>query len=178
MDPRLARLIDRQQIKDVVYRYCRGIDRRDLELVRACYHPDATDHHGSFEGTVDAYLEWVDGLLERYSGTMHLVGNILIDRGDREDCAAVETYGVAIHRSPEEKAHLNLATGFRYVDRFERRADDWKIASRVAVSEWSIQLPQEAWWPLPDSLIQGQRNGSDVLYALLSSIGAQQEHAS
>ena len=86
--------------------------------------------------------------------------------------AAVESYGVALHRSPEDKAHLNLATGFRYLDRFERRDQAWKIAARVAVSEWSVQIPREAWWAMPDSLLKGQRDGSDALYTLLSSIGA------
>lgn len=178
MDPRIARLIDRQEIKDVVYRYCRGIDRRDLGLVRSCYHPDATDHHGSFRGGVDAYLEWVDGLLARYSQTMHFVGNILIDWGEQEEVAAVESYGVALHRSPEDKAHLNLATGFRYIDQVERRENDWKIASRVAVSEWSIQIPRDAWWTIPDSLPKGQRDASDALYTLLSSIGANSDPSS
>ena len=49
MDPRLSRLLDRNEIEEVVLRYCRGIDRRDFDLVRSCYHPDATDRHGSFD---------------------------------------------------------------------------------------------------------------------------------
>ena len=40
-DARLARLADRLEIRDVVYRYCRGIDRREYDLVRSCYHHDA-----------------------------------------------------------------------------------------------------------------------------------------
>ena len=55
-DPRLAALLDKQEIEEVVLRYCRGIDRRDFELVRSCYHPDARDRHGSFDGTVDEYV--------------------------------------------------------------------------------------------------------------------------
>ncbi|MBW1884686.1 MAG: nuclear transport factor 2 family protein [Deltaproteobacteria bacterium] len=186
MDPRVARLLDKQEIQEVVYAYCRGIDRRDLDLVRACYHPDATDEHGSFSGTIDAYLEWVDGLLARYTWTMHFVGNILIDfsseeinpesnpggksESDKVDVAAAESYGISLHRSEEVKPYLNLAIGFRYLDRFERREDRWKIAERVAVSEWSIQIPGSAWWEIPDSLRKGQRNRGDALYALLSRL--------
>ena len=176
MDPRVARLLDKQEIQEVVYAYCRGIDRRDLDAVRACYHPDATDEHGSFSGTIDAYLEWVDGLLARYAWTMHLVGNILIDfsdagnESDEVDVAASESYGISLHRSEEVKPYLNLATGFRYLDRFERRAGRWKIFERVAVSEWSIQIPKEAWWEIPDSLRKGRRDRGDALYALLSRL--------
>ena len=130
----------------------------------------STDEHGSFSGNIDAYLEWVGALLARYSWTMHLIANVLIEWGDAEEVAAAESYGVALHRSEEPKPHLNLATGFRYLDRFERREDRWKIASRVAVSEWSIQIPKNAWWEIPDSLLKGQPDRSDALYALLSGI--------
>jgi hypothetical protein len=170
MDPRVARLLDQREIENVLSAYCRGIDRRDLDLVRDCYHPDAIDEHGSFSGTVDAFLEWVDALLARYVSTMHLIGNLRVDFGNDADVAACETYGVAIHRSDEEKPHLNLATGFRYLDRFERRQGRWKIAARTAVTEWSIQIPAEAWWSVPDSMPTGKRDSTDPLYALLASL--------
>ena len=79
MDPRLSALLDKQAIEEVVLRYCRGIDRRDFALVRSCYHPDAEDHHGSFSGSVDEYIAWVDKLTSRYLWTMHFVGNVLIE---------------------------------------------------------------------------------------------------
>jgi len=50
---RLRTLLDRQEIADVVARYCRGIDRRDFDLVRTCYHPDGTDRHTGFLGGID-----------------------------------------------------------------------------------------------------------------------------
>ena len=34
-------LLDRTEIKDVLYRYARGIDRRDFALVADCYTADA-----------------------------------------------------------------------------------------------------------------------------------------
>jgi len=170
MDPRVARLLDKQEIQEIVYAYCRGIDRRDMERVRACYHPDATDDHGSFSGTIDAYIEWVDELLARYSSTMHFIGNVLVEFGEEDDVAAAESYGVALHRSDDPKPHLNLASGFRYLDRFERRENHWKVASRVAVSEWSLQIPQGAGWKIPDSFVSGQRDQSDALYALLACL--------
>jgi hypothetical protein len=170
MDPRLQALLDKQAIREVVYRYCRGIDRYDLELVRSCYHPGATDDHGSFSGPVDEFLLWVDRLLSRYTLTMHLVGNVLIELDESGDTAACETYGVSLHKSDDPKPYMNLATGFRYLDRFERRDDEWRIAERTAVGEWSLRIPAEAWWSIPESHLQGQRNPNDAIYSLLASL--------
>ncbi|MEZ4282173.1 MAG: nuclear transport factor 2 family protein [Myxococcota bacterium] len=170
MDARLARLLDRQEIEQVIHRYCRGIDRRDLALVRACYHDDATDRHGSFFGSADEYVAWVDGLLARYRFTTHSLNQITIEFGDAPDLAAAESYGLSVHRGDPAKPHQNLATAFRYLDRFERRAGAWKIASRVAIGEWSLQIPAEAWWDVPESHAASARDASDPLYALLAAV--------
>jgi len=179
MDPRLARLLDQQDIERVIHRYCRGIDRRDLALVRSCYYDDATDRHGSFSGSADEYVAWVDGLLARYRFTTHSLHQITVEFGGAHDAlpdappdiAAVESYGVSVHRGDPAKPHQNLATAFRYLDRFERRQGVWKIASRVAIADWSIRLPAEVWWETPESKRASARDASDPIYALLASVG-------
>ena len=182
MDPRLSALLDKQEIEEVVLRYCRGIDRRDFDLVRSCYHPDASDHHGSFSGGVDDYIAWVDKLTARYRWTMHLVANVLIDlpasslasdsAENPRTRAACETYGISLHRSDDTKPYMNLATGFRYLDRFERREGIWKIAERTAIGEWSMKIPEDVWWEIPAEHTSGKRDATDVLYTLLANIGS------
>ena len=167
-DGRLQELLDRRDIEDVVLRYCRGIDRRDRDLVRACYHPDAIDDHGSFRGTVGEFIEWVFRLLGRYSQTMHFVGNVLVDL--EGDVAAAETYGIAFHRSDEDKPQLNLMTGFRYLDRFEKRAGTWRIATRTAVTEWSRIDDKPGRWETPEGFLTGLPDRGDALYTLLAGV--------
>lgn len=168
-DEALAALLAKREIEEVVLRYCRGIDRMDRELVRSCYHPDATDEHGSFNGGVEAFLEWVWKLLARYEMTMHFVGNVLVELAG--DAAVAETYGVAWHRSSDPRPQLNLVTGFRYLDRFERRGPaGWRIARRIAVTEWSrVDDPKDRWLP-PPTLRTGRRDRSDALYELLEGL--------
>ncbi|MBK7949280.1 MAG: nuclear transport factor 2 family protein [Deltaproteobacteria bacterium] len=171
MNERIARLLDQQEIERVIHDYCRGIDRRDLALVRSCYHDDATDHHGSFFGTADEYVVWVDKLLARYRFTTHALNQVTVEFGPDPDRAAVETYGISVHRGDPAKPHQNLATAFRYLDRFERRAGRFKIASRVAIGEWSLRLPETAWWDIPESHVASRRDATDPIYALLASVG-------
>lgn len=165
---RLQELLDHRAIEDVVLRYCRGIDRRDRDLIRSCYHPDATDSHGTFEGTVDEFLDWVFKLLARYTMTFHFVGNVLIEI--ETDVAASETYGIAFHRSEEDKPYLSLMTGFRYLDRFERRDGVWRIAARTAVTEWSRMDDPAGRWETPEGILTGRPDRGDAVYALLSQL--------
>jgi len=41
LEKAITELVDERDIRNVLTRYCRGIDRIDMELVRSCYHPDA-----------------------------------------------------------------------------------------------------------------------------------------
>ena len=168
-------LVAKEAVRDVVYRYCRGIDRLDLDLVRSCYHPDATDDHGSFSGTVDEYLAWVEPLLAKYDRTFHFIGNVVIDfdvpaRGTAKEVdyvptvAFCESYGVAHHESASGPDHANLVTGFRFVDRFEDRGEGWAIAARTAITEWSRKDPEAGWWNPPAEFERGSRDNTDPLY--------------
>ncbi|TFG96082.1 MAG: nuclear transport factor 2 family protein [Myxococcales bacterium] len=169
MDESVAALVAKHEIEEVVLRYCRGIDRMDRELVRSCYHPDASDEHGSFHGGVDAFLDWVMKLLARYETTMHFIGNVLVELAG--DAAVAESYGVAWHRSPDPRPQWNPVTGFRTLDRFERRDDAvWRIARRVAVPEWSRVDDPKARWVPPPGLRVGRRDRSDALYELLDDL--------
>lgn len=129
-------LLDKQAIHEVVLRYCRGIDRRDRSLVRDCYWPDATDDHaGAFVGSRDQFLDWVFRVLDRFTGTMHAIANHLVELDG--DAAESEAYGVAYHcGDPPDDPRLNYTTGFRYLDRFERRGGEWRIAARRVALEW------------------------------------------
>ncbi len=48
LEKKLRELLDRDEIRQVMMRYARGLDRLDFELTRSCYWDDATEDHGSF----------------------------------------------------------------------------------------------------------------------------------
>ena len=41
----------RDEIRELLTRYCRGVDRMDAELIASAYHPDAIDEHGMTQFT-------------------------------------------------------------------------------------------------------------------------------
>ncbi|MDO8364184.1 MAG: nuclear transport factor 2 family protein [Actinomycetota bacterium] len=165
-DDRVARMLDQQEIRDVVYRYCRGIDRCDYDLVRSCYHPDATDDHGDFRGGVEEFIAYVQRGLPRFERTMHFIGNSLIEvEGDR---ARAESYLVAYHRlrPSSTKSQRDFSVGLRYVDDFERRDGEWRIAARVCAFEWArIDPVAVPGWEPAATATMGRRDGTDPVSA-------------
>ena len=163
--PALQELVDRAAIHDVLMRYCRGVDRCDEELVRSAYHPDAVDDHGYWKGPGWDFAAFiVRDIARRSSATTHAVANELIEL--HGDAAAVESYVFAYLCPPGGGAPVvNLFAG-RYVDRFERREGEWRIARRTVVHDWSRQLPTaDASLGLPlDGFAQGRRDGSDPVF--------------
>ena len=72
-------LLDQMAIRDLVMRYCRGCDRRDFALVRALYHDDAIDDHGSmFKGNPDDFVAWLPQAMAPWELTIHSISNSLI----------------------------------------------------------------------------------------------------
>jgi hypothetical protein len=133
--PEVRRLVDEAAIRRVHLDYCRGIDRRDWELVRSCYHPDAIDHHGPFSGGVDDFIEWALEVQHSVTSTTHFVGNQIVDLDG--DIAWHEAYCIAFQRLPATDAApaVDWVVNLRYLDRMERRDGSWKIADRLVVHD-------------------------------------------
>jgi hypothetical protein len=141
----LQRLLDKDAIQDALCRYARGVDRGDWELLRSTYHPDAIDEHGDFKGSVDGLIEWLDKRFAGVDNSTHFLGNCLIEFASL-DLALVETYFVSRRMRPPVGDECKAAgpgdamcreVWGRYVDRFERRDGEWRVACRTVVLEAS-----------------------------------------
>ena len=135
MDPRLQRLLDEAEIRQVHLRYCRGIDRMDFDLVRSCYHPDAIDRHGAYEGDIEGFIKWAAELLPMFESTMHFTGNQYVQV--HGDVGYAEHYARAFHRTKPDgdKPAADYVVNVRYIDRMERRDGEWRIADRMIAFE-------------------------------------------
>ena len=128
-DDRLQQLLDRQAIADCVHRYARGIDRHDADLVASCYHPDAIDDHGSFVGSGREVAEWAIASHQGARTQNHITTHHVELAGDT---AHGQTYFLVVARS---SAGVVRYVSGRYVDRFERRDGEWRIADRLCLVE-------------------------------------------
>lgn len=161
-------LLAKQEIADVIYRYARGVDRLDYDLVRSCYHPDAYDDHGTFQGNVEEFIAYIEAFLPHNAVTQHFMGNMLIEVDG--NVARAETYAVAYHRSERPDGSGKDDTfGIRYVDRFECRDGDWKIAHRVVATEWRRVDPVPAGKIRGGVGVWGTRDGNDVVDWIMSA---------
>ncbi|MES2186617.1 MAG: nuclear transport factor 2 family protein [Pseudomonadota bacterium] len=181
------RMADRMAIQDTMYRWCRAVDRLDFDEIRAVFHPDGIDRHGPFNGTVDQLIEWIRNRHKTIPFSMHAISNMLIEFAS-PDVALVETYIRTVQRYPADaKASLaqlsggadgspglgaDLFTCSRYVDKFERRDGEWRIAVRTLVQDWkqivdvplNAPVPQEGW-------LVGRRDRQDPLYTERAKLG-------
>jgi ketosteroid isomerase-like protein len=167
----LAELLDKEAIREIVYTYSRAIDRRDPDLLRSIYHPDAIDDHGRFVGTADDFANYAMGRMDaEFECTYHTMGSIIIElHGDEAD---VETYmfGVHISRGESEPQTIDVLA-CRLIDRMERRNGEWRIARRTVVRDWRNRNPLND--PAgADEFKRGRTGRDDPGYALRAMSGA------
>lgn len=140
LERKLRELVDRQEIWSVLVRYGRGIDRLDRELVRSCYWDDAIDDHHDFVGDPETFLTWALGITRDTNIVSHHgVGNHSCELAG--DDAHAETYYTFIGANPDPPHMLSIG---RYVDHFQRRGGEWRIANRVCVIEKIFDLAEPA----------------------------------
>ena len=174
-----ARIADRFMIQDLMYRWCRAVDRLDKQGMLDIFHPGAIDSHGPYIGPVEGLFDWILVRHKPIAISSHFIGNLLVEFVT-EDLALVESYVRTIQQYPPEgKAQLAQLTGgasgnpeaatdmftsSRYMDHVERRNGEWRIARRDLIQDWKqlaeVQYkalqPQEGW-------IIGRRDGQDAL---------------
>ncbi|KQU47218.1 hypothetical protein ASG84_08910 [Rhodococcus sp. Leaf278] len=161
-------LRSREAIREILHRYCRGVDRLDAEIMKSCYHDDAYDTHWFGNGPAQSFSDWVIAeVLPHAHTTVHSITNELIEiDGDR---AFVESHVHVLHEMAvpgqnPDKPYLHQLVECRYVDIFERRDGVWKIFYRHVVADntvefevpvYPVQLPEEA---------VGKRDKTDPVY--------------
>jgi hypothetical protein len=134
-------ILDRQAIGDCLARYCRGMDRMDTALTLSAYHADAIDDHGAVCDAAAPFIAWAnESHLHASTATQHYIANVSCELDG--DVAHTETYWLAASQL-KDGVSVTLCGG-RYIDRFERRNSEWRIAARKCIIEWGGSPAMEA----------------------------------
>ena len=134
LESELTALRDKEAIRDVIHRYCRGADRCDQQAFKDCYWEDGYDDHGFFGGNGQAFADYVIPILRQAESSIHAITNTIIDlRGDRAFC---ESQWSVVHRLKKPDGDfLDYWHQGRYLDIFEKRNGEWRILCRTIAGD-------------------------------------------
>ncbi|BFM07108.1 nuclear transport factor 2 family protein [Halioxenophilus aromaticivorans] len=130
----MMQVIDKDAIKDCLFRLARGEDRRDAELITSAYWPDSVTDYGVFKGNFEEYLAWVVPGAEAILLTQHTLGQSYIQL--QGSSARVETCVTSYHRVNMGDREADTVIGGRYLDELEKRDGEWRIKSRTMLYDW------------------------------------------
>lgn len=147
LGPRMARLQDRDAIRQVLVQYCRGLDEHDIRLfldqfeenIRYSYDAKVWTGHASLSEVIQK--NWV-----KMPQTQHLLGNMIItfdqhtSDGAGEDQAAVTSDCLALAVLATGEMQLVTAA---YRDRLIKRSGQWRFAERVIETGGPFSLGQK-----------------------------------
>jgi len=140
----LKAFLDREKIRECIVRLARGEDRRDADLIRACWWPDAKFDYGVHNGDFAAYLDWVVPGSDAIKNTQHVLGQSFVELEGA--VARVETHAVSYHRVDYGTEEHDTCIGGRYLDRMEKRNGEWRIANRLMLYDWYQDWGQSIDW--------------------------------
>ena len=182
-----ARVADRLMIQDLLYRWCRAVDRLDAQGMLDVFWPGAIDSHGPYIGPAEGLVKWIMERHKPIGVSSHFIGNLLIEFV-HEDLALVETYVRTIQQYPahakQQLAQLtggaagtpdsamDMFTSSRYIDRMERRNGEWRIARRDLAQDWKqlVEVRYHALQPREGWII-GRRDGQDAIQESRKELG-------
>lgn len=161
----LRALADRQAITDLIYRYCRAMDRIDAELGYTIWHDDAVADYGDiYRGSGRGFIDFVCEQHRKALTHSHQISNIIITLDG--DHASSEAYVTATLRVMAGDAVRQITTWSRYIDQWSRRNGRWAIDTRVTIVDFD---EMRAVTPIRNAA-GGRRDRGDPSYAVLGDL--------
>jgi hypothetical protein len=145
-----ARKRDRASIRDAILRYFWGADRGDQTLHQSAFAPDGklfidgVQRRGPGAPPPDQLPQPKGVALDEVVATTHHLHQSDIrfvddGAGDAPAVALVESYATAYVLVETGGERRLLVRGLRYLDRFERRDQQWLIAERRHNVDWMYE---------------------------------------
>jgi len=159
----LRELADRLAITDLIYRYCRSVDRLDIALGHSVWHADGIADYGPsvYQGPGRGVIDHICAQHRHCLMHSHQISNVIIELdGDR---AGSESYVTATLRVRRGEQLLQMSVWSRYVDRWSRRDGRWGLDHRLAIRDFDEVRPVT---PMAEHEV-GRRDRDDPSYGVL-----------
>lgn len=148
----LSTLLAKDQIRELAMLYSRGVDRKDIALLKTLYTKDGTDYHGDrFRGSADDYIKFLEKAVPHMHYSGHHICNHLISVSGNE--GEGEVYCIAYHVLPDGKGgFVEDVMCVRYIDRYRKEDDGrWRFVTRVVTFDHRAVRPLSETQPVATS---------------------------
>jgi hypothetical protein len=161
----LRAVADRQAITELLYRYCRAVDRLEPGLGYTVWHDDGKADFGDlYRGSGRGWMDFTcKAHRERMLAHSHQVTNVIIMLDG--DHASSEAYVTASVRMEKDGVLKQLMVWGRYIDRWSCRLGRWGIDQRTYVDD-IIDVRDAG----PTGVATGRRDRSDPSYGIFPKL--------
>src|SRR5882757_10067105 len=171
----LQEMLDEFQLRKLVNAYCRAVDRGDFATLRDLYHHDAEDAHGGFStGSADDFLKTLAAARPYIRSMQHNITTV--NFAIEGNVAEGEVYTIATHTFGAGERDVEVVVGGRYLDKYEKRDDRWKLIARTIVTDWAhVNDPSlvDLSHPITRDTLIGKPDGDDPSQRFFSLLSAQ-----
>lgn len=178
-------LLAEQAVRKALVSYSRGADRCDIDILKSAFHHDAEVRYGSYDGHYEAFCNNVIAGHLAMNYTTHTVVNQYLDIDAASGTGTGEIYVLAFlsmsqagdvmavdgYKDSQSDGGYEYLVAGRYVDKYQCRDGDWRIALRQYIIDWSRTSEYTGHDPnnLFASLIyQGAKDKTDISYSILA----------
>ena len=136
--------------------------------MRSCFHEDAIDEHGFFNGPADEFMDKAaKSIRGLFTATRHY---IMHENVELSACGATSEAAVLCQlRMAKDGELFDVTAHCRYMDRFECRDGVWKIVHRQLISDGTRVDKVEAGFQRLDQGQPGARGRDDPSHAFFQS---------
>ncbi len=168
----LQQLLDKEAIRELVYQYAEGIDRRDGDLLATLFTPDCMLHYAAdYDEPASTLIDnWRPDKPSPFLVTHHHVGNIRVTFPGNGEARSI-TYLHAVHKAKRDGQIVDEMIRSRYLDRLVKFQGRWRFAERWIVYDWSRVAPsdQTNWWDQPGgAALEGGHGNADPASGFLA----------
>lgn len=137
---RLRALEAKQAVAELLYRYCKGVELRDAEMISSVFHPDGLAEYPRFRASgAEIGPLLARTIASECAASRILITNLLVDvDGDQARSESSFLISRVVHDGNRYALQQAIGT---YADEIRRRDGSWRIIHRRASTAWAWRTP-------------------------------------